>query len=289
MDTASVPLLDVSGRICVTPPYFALTDLRQTAPGTATATIPVETGTGRQATPIGLFEAARHLAVLGLSAASTVNPSPDRHYYLARSGVCRWLAPATPPGTPPATALRGHAEAVFSDPRHVTAHTRLTDLDGTDLATLTVAYDVLSEKLFAHFFGPPGHTGRQPGNPYGRPLPLKNLSIGENTVSADIDTTPDLCAGHFDGYPGLPVAITATAMTTLIDHWVAHTDPAARWRPRSFDLKATELPWAGKTVTVTVHTGSACHGAYALRCTAEIEGKTVTTTNMVIDLLSPTP
>lgn len=282
--TAPAPLLDVTGSICVTPPYFALTDLRQVAPGEATATIPIETDPGRQAAGIGLFEAGRHLAILGLSAAATVNPTPGRHYYLARTGDCDWLAPATEPNTPVPKALHGHAQAAFTGPRHVTAHTTLADPDGTVLARLIVTYDVLSERLFAHFFGPPATPAPHPHNPYSRPLPLDNLVFHGDAVSADIAVTPDLCAGHFDGYPALPVAITATIMTTLTDRLITRNDPAARWRPAAFRLKASELAWAGTTMTVTVRPIPADRTDHAVRCTAQVDGKTITTTDINLEV-----
>ncbi|MFI1801179.1 hypothetical protein ACH427_28060 [Streptomyces sp. NPDC020379] len=285
MDATTSQPLDVTGLICVTPPYFALSNLRRTAPGEATATIPVEADPGGQATVIGLFEAGRHLAILGLSAAATVNPAAGRHYYLARTGDCTWLAPPAPPGTSRPVGLRGHARATFTDTRHVTAHTRLTDPDGAVLTRLTVTYDVLSERLFAHFFGRPAPTPAPTGNPYSRPCPLGEPTFHGDSVSADITVTPDLCAGHFDGYPALPVAITATTMTTLTDRLVARDDPAARWRPAAFRLEASELPWAGRTMTVTVRSAPPTGRAgRAVHCAARIDGRTVTTADIDLDV-----
>ncbi|MEU6612033.1 hypothetical protein ABZ922_44800 [Streptomyces shenzhenensis] len=284
MKPDSPQLLDVSGRICVTPPYFALTDLRQTAPGEVTASIPVETDPGLQATGISLFEAARHLSNLGLAAASTINRGSGRHYYLANTGDCHWLAPALRPGTPPTKTLQGHAQATFTDSRHATARTQLTDGAGTTLARLTVAYDVLSDRLFTHFFGRPSASTPRLHNPYSQPLPLDDIEFHRHGASAKISVTPELCAGHFDGYPALPASVTAAAMTTLIDHLVARENPSARWRPAAFHFEAAELAWAGTTMTVTVTPTARTHTSCTMNCTAQINDKVVTTTNVDIEV-----
>ncbi|MFE0063409.1 hypothetical protein [Streptomyces sp. NPDC059003] len=280
--------LDVKGRICVTPPYFALTELCSDTPGEATAFVPVEASPGRQASDINITEVGRHLAILGLCAASSLNESPGRHYYLARSARGEWLAPYQEQANHPNVGFQGWARASFENRCQATARTRLTRDDGIPIAQMQVDYQVMSQSAFAHFFGQPQALplGAPYPNPYGQPPPLKGVKVHEGGASAELDVTPMLCPGHFDGYPALPVAFTSTAMTTLIDHFVARGDEAARWLPVYSELEAEQLPWAGKRLTITATPATGKTTDSAILCVAQIDGNPITT--MAIDILTVT-
>ncbi|MCX5393388.1 hypothetical protein [Streptomyces sp. NBC_00094] len=248
VETGTPGPLDVHGLICVEPPYFALRDLRREAPGEVTAEIPVEADGGRQATPIGISEIGRHLAIAGLCAAATVNPREGRHFYLARAARGSWHAPATPPGTHPVDGLIGRAGAAFSSPRRVAAGTCLTSRDGTLLATLDVEYDVLAQPVFERVLGDRVPDAPVTVNPYSLPMPLRQVEVRGGHGSAALTVTPEMCPGHFAGHPVLPVATLSVGMTTLIDHVVAARGRHLRWLPVTWFLSADKLVHAGETV-----------------------------------------
>src|SRR5260370_12037832 len=109
--------LDVPSVICVPRPYFALSDLRQITPGEVSADISAETDPMGQAVSIGIGEVGRHLAILGLCGAATVNPRSGRHFYLARTAHLQWLAPVGERSTADASRLNGYPHAQFVRPR----------------------------------------------------------------------------------------------------------------------------------------------------------------------------
>ncbi|MER8047280.1 hypothetical protein [Streptomyces sp. NPDC094032] len=240
--------LDVDGLICVEPPYFALRDLSRVAPGEIVADIPVEAPAGLQTTPLGISEIGRHLAIAGLCAASTVNPRPGRHFYLARAARGRWHLSAAATAALAAEGLTVRARAGFPAPRRAAAETALHAADGTLLATLDVEYDVMTRGVFARVVGEPVPDVPAAANPYARALPLEDLTVRGGHGSARLAVTPGMCPGHFAGHPVLPVATLSSGMTALVDAAVAARGTGARWRPVTWWLSAEKLAHAGQTV-----------------------------------------
>ncbi|GHH56248.1 hypothetical protein [Streptomyces candidus] len=293
---AAVPL-DVEDLVCVSRPYFALEDLRRIGPGRVVATVPIESDPGRQAAVIGVGEVGRHLAILGLCAASTVNRRPGRFAYLARGARVEWLA--DPTLAPQESPLIGHAKAAFTTSRKATADARLTDaFSGEILARMSVSYDVLPHRLLTRLLEAPvpGETSTlpaaapsrgavPPARPYGEPVPLEKFRLEPATgiLSAELPVTAALCPGHFDGHPVLPVAIAATAMTTLVDRGVAELYPHARWLAGPLTLTADAFARAGETVTFTATPTQ----AMTYQCVARTESRTVASVNIQLVLVDP--
>ncbi|MBT2427482.1 hypothetical protein J7F02_17845 [Streptomyces sp. ISL-112] len=281
--TAATPL-DPSGLICVSRPYFALEDLRRIAPGRVVATVPVETDPGRQAAVMGVGEAGRHLAILGLCAASTINRSPGRFAYLARTARVEWLA--GPTLAPQQGPLVGHAKATFTTLRKATADTRLTDAStGEIIARMSVAYDVLPHQLLTRLLGAPTPTSAPPANPYREPIPLEHFRLdpATGTVSAELPVTTTLCPGHFDDHPVLPVAVAATAMTRLVDRAIEELYPHARWVAGPLTLQADGFAHAGETVTFTA---TPIRGM-TYRCIARTTTQTLASVDVQLVLIDP--
>ncbi|PCG87086.1 hypothetical protein CIB93_06020 [Streptomyces sp. WZ.A104] len=294
---AAVPL-DVEDLVCVSRPYLALEDLRRIAPGRVIATVPIESSSGRQAAVMGVGEAGRHLAILGLCAASTINRRPGRFAYLARAARVEWLA--APTLAPQQSPLIGHAKAAFTTSRKATADARLTDaFSGEIVARMSVSYDVLPHRLLTRLLddAPPSEdTSTSPGGipfretapssrPYGEPIPLERFRLepATGTISAELPVTAALCPGHFDGYPVLPVAVAATAMTTLVDQAVAELYPHARWLAGPLTLQADGFARAGETVTFTA---TPTRGM-TYRCVARTKSRTVASVDIQLILVDP--
>jgi 3-hydroxymyristoyl/3-hydroxydecanoyl-(acyl carrier protein) dehydratase len=274
--------LDVDGLVCVSRPYFALEDLRQTEPGTVRARIPVEADPGLQAAVIGIGEVGRHLAIVGLCAAATINPRPGRHFYLARTADVEWLAPPTaaqPAGSPPdAGRLTGQAHAAFDSLRRATARAQLADAAGDIMARMTVNYDVLPHRVVTRLLGEPTSTPDMSHNPYASPIPLRRYRRNGDAFVADLEVDAGLCPGHFEAYPVLPVAILATAMTNLVDEVAARHFPRARWLAGPLHLSADQFARPGQTVTFTATPTTSGWTTY--QCTAHVGPQTIATVDV---------
>lgn len=249
VDSTTVAYEEIRPHICVTPPYYALDDLVSPAPGMTSAVVPVQTSTGRQATLINVAEAGRHLAILGLCAAATTNPSAGQHYYLAHRGVGRMHPPV---GS--LTTLRGTATARMSGRHRAVAETRLHDAAGNLVAQLDLEYLVLSVPVFRRLMGTatePDATA--PANPYNAATPLVDIALDAGSGSAKLAVESAMCRGHFDGYPALPVSVAGYATFSLFDHVLeAVAGPDARWQAGVYRLQADHLAAAGQTCTVDV-------------------------------------
>ncbi|QNP68857.1 hypothetical protein IAG44_04910 [Streptomyces roseirectus] len=260
---------DLTSRICVSPPYFALDGLHSPAPGTAVARFPVEMPTGRQAVPLGVAETGRHLAILGLCAAAGLVDGLGRRYYLAREAWATFAPPCEWPAK--MREAEGEARAEFLTPRRAVADTHVVGTGRIDLATMRVRYDVLTERVFRRFFSPPGHrTPSPPHNPYRSPLPLRTVFCAPDSMTAELDVVPELCAGHFEGAPMLPVAFAAQALTALWDLLLDDLPETRerRWAPRSVSLSADDMARAGERATLTV---SMDLDGEEVRCVGEIK------------------
>ncbi|MFJ4633893.1 hypothetical protein [Streptomyces sp. NPDC088847] len=252
-----------------------------------TAQVRVQSDPGRQAAVIGCAEAGRHLAILGLCAAATVHPAPGRHFYLARKARIQWLAGAS--ATSKNDVLTGHAQAAFTGRRTATAHALLGGRGGL-VARAVIDYDVLSTSLFVRAFGSAPTPSSPTGNPYGAVLPLSGLTASGAGARASLDVTADLCPGHFDERPILPVAMIGTAMTTLVDHAVGQlsTDPEVRWLPGIVEIEAFRFAPAGSQVDFDVTPRAGRTTPVGLTCTARIGTDVIATSDIDITL-SPAP
>lgn len=249
VDSTTVAYTEIGPRICVTPPYYALNDLDNPAPGLAHATVSVQSPTGRQATLINIAEAGRHLAILGLCAAATTNPNPARHYYLAHRGVGRMYPPVGTLGP-----LHGTASATMTSRNRAAAETELRDDDGNLVARLDLEYLVMSVPVFRRLMGPAGAPdAAEPDNPYSRMAPLTDIAADARRATAKLAVDAAMCRGHFDGYPALPVSVAGYATFALFDHMLeAAAGPAARWQAGVYRLRADHLAAAGQACTVDV-------------------------------------
>ncbi|QYN17470.1 hypothetical protein [Amycolatopsis sp. DSM 110486] len=243
-------------RICVRKPYYALRDLRIDEPGTATCELPVEQPVTGVVSPIGLGEAGRHMAILGLCAAASLAPDDARRYYLARRAEITWLHPK------PAAAggaLTGRLTAALPTSRKATA-AGLLRAGSVALAAFSLSYDVLKapvfERMFSHMHHPDTgtETGTETGSsPYARGLELTSVNIGAQSITATVTASPADCAGHFPGYPALPVAVLGTAMVDATSRLIEATThrPMMRWVPKGrLVFEAHRLIQAGTPVEI---------------------------------------
>ncbi len=234
-----VPLAHMLDRICVRPPYFALQKLRVVG-DSLQATAPTELALGLEQAPIGAAEMGRHAAILGLCAAALAQPDSIRRYYLAQRA-----------------RFTGHHVAVTAD--EVLFSAQLTNLDkrkaaarvgvladGVPLGELSVDYTVLTENAFARLF----RSRRQPGvQTSGYQAELEGLwqhSPDQSSFTVS-EVPPTICAGHFENYPALPVAVLMNYLVRLGGNFVG-----GPYRSVYGEVVADDLCWAGKGVRFEV-------------------------------------
>jgi 3-hydroxymyristoyl/3-hydroxydecanoyl-(acyl carrier protein) dehydratase len=243
---------DLYQRICVRRPYFAFADLATDEPGTASATIPAEVPTAGTE-PINLHEFIRHGAILGLCSVASLAPPDERRYYLAQVGTVAWLTP--PHQRTISGPLSGYAHGTMISTRRGAADVTAWG-DGKPILKLTVEFSVFSEKAFGRMFS---HTHRPDldyttpdTSPYINGLELEDRTIRDDkTASATVTATPEQCAGHFNGFPAMPVAVIIRAAVELGAYLVNTRETGHLWEPADGDLHGvTQLVPAGRPVTM---------------------------------------
>lgn len=250
-------------RICVRPPYFALRDLRS-GELTFAATATAERTPSNEVGPMHAAEISRHAAICGLCAAALALGSDDRQYYLAQDAVYTGFANDAPYGS----VVSFVASVAEQAKRQVVAEITATAGD-KPLAHLRVSYTILSEPAFKRLFRSkysPGFAGlereRMPEPPTGE------FSRAGETCILTLDAVPEeACAGHFEHYPAMPVAVLMGQLGL-----VAGRMQGGAYHVASATMTASDFCWAGESARFEV-TPLAGAGRYA--CTAFASGAVV--------------
>jgi 3-hydroxymyristoyl/3-hydroxydecanoyl-(acyl carrier protein) dehydratase len=249
--------------ICVRDPYFAFQTF-EVQSQTVLTTVAPEHPLGDEIGPIAAAEAGRHLAILGSCAAALENPTRARHYYLAREAYIERTAAAVPATL---AVLGCSAKASFSDKRNASAQCVLLAQD-TPLFSLDVSYSVLSESLFQRFYGqhevaPDTVTPLVKANPYRSSTPLHVLQADDRRLLASMGViTKDMCAGHFQRFPCMPVAALMHCLSRAAGALFAHRAGAAlAYSVEIAEVSARELAFAGASLQLeATHIGGHARG-----------------------------
>jgi 3-hydroxymyristoyl/3-hydroxydecanoyl-(acyl carrier protein) dehydratase len=274
MTLTSVRRSDLLDRICVRPPYFALEHLGYhdqvfTALATSRAGQHPEYG------PMPGAEISRHAAIAGLCAAALSQPDDQRRYYLAQEARYIGTLNRAPAGTP----VRLTAELLTLDKRQARAAIT-AEAGGDALARVEVLYTVLTDSAFSRLFRSrhqpqfvSAHIDRLPGLPPGIIQRLGNKLVRE------IEQIPaEACAGHFEGYPAMPVAILMGQLAQL-----AGEAFGGRFHIREASVQASDFCWAGEAARfeVTPERVTALHTTYA--CAAYANDRTIGQMQLVLE------
>lgn len=214
-----VPRDAIFAGISVRPPYYALKDVCRFPGGGLTARISRGQALGHEARPIGSAEVGRHLAILGSCASADVNPSPGRHYFLARRARFRRLAPLD---TGPGDGFIGVAHADLQGRSWSVARCALRSEEGVGLFELEVEYQVLSLRLFERLFRgacnadtPAGSEDAPDDDPHREAPALERIRGEPGRSRAVLRVDAPMCRGHFPSFPAMPVAKLAQSLMTL--------------------------------------------------------------------------
>jgi len=226
---------ELAARICVRPPYFALRDASwngqefSAVASSEFSPAPLELG------PMRAAELGRHGAIAGLCALAMSQTDSARRYYLASAAHYTGCFSRAKHGSLLGFTSRVESLTKRSGRSTVTA----TTLDSAEtVMKLTVDYLVLSEAMFERLY----RDHRQPTEVADR-LRLadaERTSVGVRTISS---IPAWLCAGHFDSFPALPLAVVVRELAEMSGellgrpHWV-----------RDAQVSARDLCWAGQSV-----------------------------------------
>lgn len=239
---------EVLGRICVRPPYFRLSDLALEGLhlyATATAESPPYLERG----PMPAAELGRHAAITGLAHAALSQRDDQRRYYLAQRAECRYWPSDLPYGSP----IRFQSRLVEMGRREVSC---LVDAraGGAPLASFELSYAVLPAPSFERLFRHRGQFTPPVPSPYGRLL-VEDFLQGSDWAEQRIEQLgAEACAGHFENFPALPVAVLMGQLSYLAGQLASQGRHPFRVLRGS--IEADDLAWAGEPTRFLVRRGN---------------------------------
>ncbi len=198
----------------VTEPYYALEDLSIDDEGVLKADVQKQLDCAHEEKGMSYSEAGRHLAILGSLALANSNPVKEKHYYLATKAFVKRVYQK------PYDEIDhvGFMKTILFNRKKGVANGHLKTKSGKLVYTITVEYQVLSNRLFERMFKQ--HKQDTPFvegfNPYRDSIPLFDLLTSKESCTATLGTiNKDVCVGHFEDYPALPVARIAQVLTSI--------------------------------------------------------------------------
>ncbi|MEL6544620.1 MAG: hypothetical protein AAFQ82_08335 [Myxococcota bacterium] len=249
-------------RVAVRPPYLALRNVRISDEGMS-AEMTAEQDRGRERSPVSAGEAGRHLAILSscalaLSAETSkeVITASSYSHYLAQEATLRWL----PPGDPASFGSEGpdfvlSARSEWTGRRAGQGTATLATRGAVSLYALDVRFTVLPARVFERMFRAHAQPTSAKASPYGAVPPLSGVRINEGELEGTVEAVaPSMCAGHFDGYPALPVAILMGFLSNAVGRLHASMCPeSADYLISHGEISAEHLVFAGSRLTLRAH------------------------------------
>jgi len=226
---------ELATRICVRPPYFALREASWDGHEFSAVASSEFSPPALELGPMRAAELGRHGAIAGLCALAMSQTDSTRRYYLANAAHYAASFSRAKHGTLLGLSARVEALTKRSGRSSIIA----TTLDSAEtVMKLTVDYLVLPEATFERLY----RDHRQPTETLDRlVLPeAKRVSAGVRAISS---VPSHLCAGHFENFPALPLAVVVRELSEMSGellgkpHWV-----------RDARVEATDLCWAGQPV-----------------------------------------
>jgi hypothetical protein len=137
---------------------------------------------------------------------------------------------------------------------------------GDPLAEFDVRYTILTEPAFERLFRSKAQPTPPAPSPYGRVLERAFRRDGD-VVEQEIPNLPaHACAGHFAGYPALPVAVVMGQLSYLAGQLFGNG--RERFRVIRGSVDASDLAWAGETARFRARRVGTEDGAERFQCDA---------------------
>ena len=215
--STKLSIKDILAKICVGPPYFAFKEVYNYQ-DLLIAPIEPEQGIGFEVDFMSSAEASRHMAILGSCAISL--DEDKKKYYLstkAEFDSCytrgdKYFI------TPPSDKKFYVVSKKISISKSFAISQNFLFCGKRLIFSFRVTYQVMVEKLFERVFSSfKSTTSYIEESPYKIIPKLTIISIDKKTLTAEIPTVDkELCAGHFDNHPMLPVGVSAYMVIDLI-------------------------------------------------------------------------
>lgn len=250
---ADTPLRDdeLFSRIDVTPPYFALRDVKRTETGHIVATAPVEQPLGFEDGPLSGAEAGRHLAICGSIAAAWANPKAGKFHYLATDAEIR-RAKGASPSSIDHILLSAHASAI--DKRTMHAIVTAADPAGKPVCSLSCYYAVVKHDVMRTLFADHAvEAAPAVHNPYIELIEPDRVDIAGGHIEIGLGPVDAAqCAGHFDGLPAMPVAYLMANVTEGGGRLLSrqYANPDLKFTVLEGSVRADGLAFAGEDVVL---------------------------------------
>lgn len=252
-------------RICVSAPYFALETLSYASrqfQASAVADLPL----GPEAGPMGSTELSRHAAIAGLCCAALAQDDDRRRFYLAQRAEYTSFQVAAPYGS----RVTFTAQLRSLDKRSARASISAR-VGETPVALLEADYTILTEYAFERLFR---NRQRPTTAQTEMNVQMTGVSVIENDRALlEVAEVPEVaCAGHFENYPALPVAL----LVGQLGERAASLVPSGRLRSMQVSVNATDLCWAGERVRFEAQRVPArTAGSETFECQVVAEGRRV--------------
>lgn len=258
--------------IDVTAPYFSLQNL-VIINDTIRAEIPIEHPMGSEQGVIAAAEVGRHLAILGSCALAYTNPVKKKHFYIASDAALKNLQKDILDATMPLVA---EATTISLAKRKGSAIAKIVDSNDRPLYELQTNYHIMKPILFGKLYQSRENIDSVEAaltNPYLDSFPLSNVTYREKTLSAVLGPIkPHTCAGHFNGYPCIPVAILMHALSNAAGLLLGHAldRPKIPYSVLSADVIADQFAFAGESVFIEIQQeeSNSDSDTFAFRCSA---------------------
>ncbi len=198
----------------VTEPYYALENLSLENDEILKASIKKQLACKHEVKGMSYSEAGRHLAILGSLALANSNPLKEKHYYLANKAYVERVYQEAYDEVDHI----GYMKTVSFNRKNAIAEGHLTTTTGEIIYKIKVEYSVLTASLFERMFKKHKQETNKPVgfNPYKDSIPLYDIVKSKEQCSASMGLIKkEVCVGHFDDYPALPVARIAQILTAM--------------------------------------------------------------------------
>jgi hypothetical protein len=261
-------------RICVQPPYFAFEHLSVTGETLIARAKPHPVRSERELGPMSAAELSRHGAIAGLCAAALTQSDDERRYYLASEAWYQGFANPSPPGTPVTFMAQLNSLERRRARATITATANLEPV-----MRLEVDYTILAAAAFARLFA---NRRSQNASPQAEALPPGRIFDEGQTLVREIEAIPaGACAGHFDGYPALPVAVLMGQLANLAGQKLT---PHGRYRVASGHVFANDFCWAGEAVRFAVRALSPVSRQTSFECEARVGPRASAGMRLVLEM-----
>ncbi|MBI2477547.1 MAG: hypothetical protein HYV60_02530 [Planctomycetia bacterium] len=287
-----VTISELLKQIAVTQPYFAFSQIHQSAAGKLVAVVPSrEQPMDSECGVRAAAEVGRHLAILGACAAARLQKNEGPHYYLANKAQLRaseayvqHIMSADGDGDDLASRnLISFADAEFTSNRSAHAVARIAyDGSDADLYRLDVAYSVLSPKIFERFFSShrvdddhiDEHAYRD--QVHFDDL-VQDIVLLDDLLSAHFGFQPTVCAGHFPKFPALPVAVLMYILSKAAGKLLEEVTriEGVRYIVVEANINAEHLAFPDEKLHLIVQhkVSDTAAGRHGFRCRALAEGR----------------